>query len=367
MHVGKGLFIQNLGTGVRSDRETVELEMELGVRAESEGFGSLWTAEHHFTGYHMVPGVAQLLTYLAARTTTVKLGSMVVVLPWHDPARIAGELAMLDNLSGGRLMLGLGRGLGKVEFDAFRLEMGESRQRFVEYAEALVDAFDTGVLRYDGELYRQPPAEVRPAPLMTLRGRTYASAVSPASLDLMIKLGFGVLVNAQKPWDMTRDEVLGYRDRFIEVNRYAPPKPLLVMFTAVHESEAAAREMFERYIVPNTRSTVEHYEFDNVNLAGIPGYEYYGRLATTIAKHGKDKFVEFLSDLQIYGTPEQVTEQMVDKVRMLDGAGVIANLCFGDMPDDIARANQALFAARVLPALRAVDPTRELPTVLVPA
>ena len=367
MHVGKGLFIQNLGTGVRTDRETIALEMELGVRAEAEGFGSLWTAEHHFTGYHMVPGVAQLLSYLAARTTQVKLGSMVVVLPWHDPARVAGELAMLDNLSGGRLILGLGRGLGKVEFDAMRLEMGESRERFVEYSEALIEAFDTGVIRHDGPLYKQPPTDIRPAPFQSLRGRTYASAVSPASLDIMIKLGFGVLVNAQKPWDMTRTEVLGYRDRFIEVNGYAPPKPMLVMFTCVHESEAAAREMFERYIVPNTRSTVDHYEFDNINLADIPGYEYYGRLAGTIAKHGKEKFVEFLSDLQIYGTPSQVTEQMVEKVRMLDGAGVIANLCFGDMPDDVARANQALFARRVLPALRSVDPDRELPTVLVPA
>ncbi|HTK64138.1 MAG TPA: LLM class flavin-dependent oxidoreductase [Pseudonocardia sp.] len=362
MHVGKGIFIQNLGNSTRSDEQTLKLEMELAVAAEDQGFGSVWTSEHHFTGYHMVPGVTQILTYLAARTTRVRLGSMVIVLPWQEPTRIAEELAVLDNLSDGRLVLGLGRGLGKVEFDALRLDMGQSRELFTEYSEALIDAFDTGVIEHQGALYKQPPTPLRPAPIAPLRGRTYASAVSPSSLDLMIKLGFGILVNGQKPWDLTEKEVKAYHDRFVEINGYEPPKPLLVSFTAVHESEAAAQEMYEEYIVPNARSTVDHYEFDNTAIADIPGYEYYGNVARSIAKHGRETFIRFLADLQVWGTPDQVTEQITSHIRRLDGAGVIANLSFGDMPTHTACANQDLFARSVLPQLSGVDPQRDIPS-----
>src|SRR5581483_9815043 len=261
------------------------------------------------------------------------------------------------------------RGLGEVEFDALRLDMGRSRELFSEYAEALVDAFDTGVIEYQSALYQQHPALMRPAPIAPLRGRTYASPVSPASLDLMIRLGFGILVNGQKPWDLTEREVKGYRHRFVEVNGYEPPKPLLVSFIAVHESEAAAREMYERHIVANARSTVDHYEFDNIAIADIPGYEYYGNVARSIATHGRETFIRFLADLQVWGTPDQVTEQITSHVRRLDGAGVIANLSFGDMPTEAARANQELFATAVAPRLAAVDGHRDIPPspVRVPA
>ena len=92
---------------------------------------------------------------------------------------------MLDQLSGGRMILGLGRGAGKVEFDGFRLDMGDSRELFVEYGEALLKGLETGVMEYDGKHYRQPPTAIRPAPFKSFRGRTYAAAVSPESARIM--------------------------------------------------------------------------------------------------------------------------------------------------------------------------------------
>ncbi len=89
----------------------VEMNLDL---AEPLGFQSIWGVEHHFTDYTMCPDVLQFLTYMAGRTTRAELGSMVVVLPWHDPMRVAEEVSMLDHISSGRLILGLGRGAGKV-------------------------------------------------------------------------------------------------------------------------------------------------------------------------------------------------------------------------------------------------------------
>src|SRR5688572_32482158 len=114
MHVGLATVFQN-PKKLRSDHDVYRNELRLADQAEPLGFESIWGVEHHFTDYTMCPDVLQFLTYMAGRTQRAKLGSMVVVLPWHDPLRVAEEVSMLDNISRGRLILGLGRGAGRVE------------------------------------------------------------------------------------------------------------------------------------------------------------------------------------------------------------------------------------------------------------
>src|SRR5215470_5138459 len=133
MQVGMAAVFQNPGRA-RRDFDVYRDDLRLADLVEPLGFDSIWSVEHHFTDYTMCPDVLQFLTYMAGRTTRVSLGSMVVVLPWHDPMRVAEEVSMLDNICGGRFILGLGRGAAKVEFEGFRTAMGESRERFVEYA-----------------------------------------------------------------------------------------------------------------------------------------------------------------------------------------------------------------------------------------
>src|SRR2546428_590857 len=111
MHVGMASVFQNPKKG-RTDREVYRNELRLADLAEPLGYESVWGVEHHFTDYTMCPDVLQFLTYVAGRTQKAQLGSMVVVLPWHDPMRVAEELSMLDNNSDGRLILGSGRGAG---------------------------------------------------------------------------------------------------------------------------------------------------------------------------------------------------------------------------------------------------------------
>src|SRR5262245_9297341 len=170
MHVGTAFIFQN-PHDARSDREVYQAEMHLADLAEPLGFESVWGVEHHFTDYTMCPDVLQFLTWVAGRTRHARLGSMVVVLPWHDPMRVAEQVSMLDNISGGRLILGLGRGAGRVEFDGFRLSMDESRQRFVESAQMLLRGLETGYCEHEGAFVKQPRAAIRPAPFKSFRGR----------------------------------------------------------------------------------------------------------------------------------------------------------------------------------------------------
>ena len=115
MHVGMGTIFQNPGRE-SSDYDVYRNELRL---AETLGFQSVWGVEHHFSDYTMCPDVLQFLSYVAGGTRDVQLGTMVVVLPWHSPLRVAEEVSMLDNLSDGRVILGVGRGLARIEHQGF--------------------------------------------------------------------------------------------------------------------------------------------------------------------------------------------------------------------------------------------------------
>jgi alkanesulfonate monooxygenase SsuD/methylene tetrahydromethanopterin reductase-like flavin-dependent oxidoreductase (luciferase family) len=354
MHAGLSLMFQNLD-GEFTDAEVFAQELRLAKRAENDGFDSIWTPEHHFTDYELTPNVPMFLAWVAAQTQRVKLGTMVTVLPWQDPIRTAESFTVLDHLSEGRALMGVGRGLGRVEFEGFRVPMDESRRRFSEYAEAILTGLESGAIEYDGELYKQPRIEIRPRPYASFKGRTFASAVSPQSMDLMARLGVGLMVIAQKPWETVEEEMRVYRQRFIELNGSEPPKPILCVFVGVGETEEEAQRMRDVHLQRYARSTVEHYEFDNVGFAEIEGYEYYAGLSRNIAKHGIDRFCGFLADLQVWGTPDQVTERILEYVERLDAGGVILAPSFGGMTAEISTRNYELLARHVLPVLHAHD------------
>lgn len=132
MKVGTALnMLQKAG---HSDAAVVTEHMAMGDLAEPLGFDSLFALEHHFTGYAMSPSPLQTLSYYAGRTKRIQLGTSVVVLPWHDPVRVAEQIALLDIMCGGRCLFGFGRGAASKEYEGFRIPMDEARPRFVEAA-----------------------------------------------------------------------------------------------------------------------------------------------------------------------------------------------------------------------------------------
>ena len=110
-----GIALNVLTKEGRSDASVLGEHLALGDLAEPLGFDSLFALEHHFTGYAMTPSPTQLLSYFAGRTRRITLGTAVIVLPWHDPVRVAEEIAFLDVLTGGRCLFGFGRGAASVE------------------------------------------------------------------------------------------------------------------------------------------------------------------------------------------------------------------------------------------------------------
>jgi alkanesulfonate monooxygenase SsuD/methylene tetrahydromethanopterin reductase-like flavin-dependent oxidoreductase (luciferase family) len=356
MHVGMAAVFQNPGRA-QSDRDVYVNELRLAELAEPLGFESVWGVEHHFTDYTMCPDVLQFLSYMAGRTRTIQLGSMVVVLPWHDPMRVAEEVSMLDNLSGGRLILGMGRGAGKVEFDGFRLSMDESRPRFVECAEMLLRGLEQGYCEYDGAFVKQPRAAIRPAPFKSFRGRTYAAAVSPESVRIMAELGVGILIIPQKPWKEVARELEAYREVYRQVNRVDAPPPISAGWTFCDPSGARAEEMARRYIGGYYQTVLDHYQFQGDHLAHTKGYEYYGKMAEKIHQYGTDTVIDYFMNLQVWGTPEQCYEKIVDIHARTGNSHYVGVFGYAGMPHDEAERNLRLFARDVMPELQKLDTT----------
>src|SRR5258706_1011071 len=111
--------------------------------AEELGFSSVFVVEHHFTGLGQISASLELLTYLAAQTSTIRLGTAVTVLPWHNPVLLAEQVATLDVLSGGRVDLGIGRGYRKIEFEQFCIPMEDAQERHSECLEVMLKAWTT--------------------------------------------------------------------------------------------------------------------------------------------------------------------------------------------------------------------------------
>ena len=116
--------------------------IDYNVEAERLGFESTFTVEHHFTGLGQVSASLNLLTYLAAKTSKIKLGTAVLTLPWHNPVLLAEQVATMDLLSNGRIQLGVGKGYRYNEFKGFKIDMNEANERFNESVDIMVRSWE---------------------------------------------------------------------------------------------------------------------------------------------------------------------------------------------------------------------------------
>jgi alkanesulfonate monooxygenase SsuD/methylene tetrahydromethanopterin reductase-like flavin-dependent oxidoreductase (luciferase family) len=350
MRIGMAAICQN-PLDERSDGDVYASELRLASLAEPLGFDSLWSVEHHFTDYTMVPDVLQFLSYFAGRTQRVQLGSMVVVLPWHDPMRAAEEISLIDHLSGGRFLLGIGRGAGRVEFEGFRIDMGESRERFVEAAQMVLTGLETGFCELDGKFYKQPKKAIRPRPQGTFKGRTYAAAVSPESAEIMAKLGIGILVIPQKPWDVIDAELAMYRRVYKAANGVDAPKPIIAGWVFCDSDEKRARELAVKWIGGYWETAKRHYEFGGEHFARTKGYEFYAAMSEAQRLSASQASEAYL-DLQVWGTPAMCQDRILKTTDRMGSEHFSCVFSYAGMPYPEAERNLRLFASEVMPKLQ---------------
>jgi alkanesulfonate monooxygenase SsuD/methylene tetrahydromethanopterin reductase-like flavin-dependent oxidoreductase (luciferase family) len=359
-----GMTLQLTSFGNKPDSETYQDELSLADMAEGLGFDSVWTLDHHFTGYVMSPDPTQLLSYVAGRTKRIQLGTAVIVLPWHDPVEIAEKIALLDVVSGGRTIFGFGRGAATVEYNGFRIPMEEARDRFVESAIIIRKGLTQESFSFDGKYYKIPEIQIRPRPISHPENRFYASTVSPESSEIMAKLGFGVLIIAQRSWADTAADYQRYCST-AAANGFRPRPPIGLLNILVADDPREAAELGSVHMEAMWDSVDRHYHFSDGHLTSVKGYEFYAKMAKTYSKlnadmEAKAKAVEFYRSLHAEGTPSQVLEKLRFVHQTVPLEHVIGTFAFGGLPYPKLERSFKLFAEKVLPVLHN-DPAFKLP------
>lgn len=359
-----GMTIQLTSFGGKPDSQTYQEELSIADMAERLGFDSIWALDHHFTGYVMSPDPVALLMYMAGRTQRIQLGTAVIVLPWHDPVEVAEKIALLDTVSGGRTIFGFGRGAASIEYAGFRIPMEEARERFVESALIIRKGLTQESFSFDGKYYKVPEIQIRPRAISHPENRFYASSISPESAEIMAKMGFGVLIVAQRSWDDTAADYRRYCDAAMASGH--TPKPPIGLFNVLVTDEAReAEDLGAVHMGAMFDSIDQHYRFSDGHLSSVKGYEFYAKLAKTYTKlsvdeQAKVKAIEFYRSLHAAGTPAQVLEKFRYIHHTVPLEHAIGTFAFGGLPYPKLERSFKLFAEKVLPVLQN-DPAFKLP------
>jgi alkanesulfonate monooxygenase SsuD/methylene tetrahydromethanopterin reductase-like flavin-dependent oxidoreductase (luciferase family) len=325
--------------------------------------------EHHFDDYSISPAPLMTLAWLASRTKTVRLGTAVIVAPWHDPVRLTEQISWLDHLSGGRAVIGFGRGLARREFEGLRIDQSRARELFDEVVEMVMTAMETGFIE-GGKIFNQPRREIRPRPLRSLRGRAFVAGGTPDSLVATARLGLPRLflnqpmtTSGQRPpfggGQVHKTAVPTTADTpddpwlraWLEFHpKEPPPGPFVSNLVFVDDSSERAEHLARTYAANTFRSAIEHYEMTSEHHGAVKGYEAYKSLRLTPSD--VEAAVEGVVQQSLFGTAKQVLERYEGVVKQRKPQGLFPHLWTGGMsPDEVAR-NLRHFAKYCMPELK---------------
>lgn len=352
MQVGVHLGYQNLH-GI-PDFDFFRRETQIAIEAEAMGFDFAAAVEHHFTDYAACPDPIQVLTYVAAKTKTIKLMPAAVILPWNDPLRVVEKTAMLDSLSEGRVILGMGRGAARREFKGFRVDLADSREMFDEAALIIMEGLETGFVEADTKWYKQPRVEVRPRPYKSFKDRTLMVSMSPSSAEVAARFGMKALRFSQGDWTHTVPEINRYRSTFKDLHGRNAPPFTISDFIICFDSDKQVTEYTDKYFASQFYQVAKHYEFGGEHFKSLPSYSTYVTLGErSAAAGGPEKAYKDYIAGNLIGTPEQMWEKHLARKEMVGDYDIIANFSYGGMPYELVYKQMKLFADKVMPKLKA--------------
>ena len=326
--------------------------------AEELGFESVWLPEHHFAVYGMLGNPMIFAASVAERTRRMKIGTAIMVVPFQHPLRIAEDAAMVDALSHGRLLLGLGRGYQPPEFAGFGLEQGASREMFTEGFEIIRRALSGERFAHTGKFWSfRDPVEIYPRPVQKPHPPFYLAAISPSTYDLAARLGISLL---RSPTFADLGTVTGLFEGYrVTMRRHghdpdALDQPFLVR-TYVAPTDAEARA--------ESKHVVWYYHLLGSLVPGAPSlptpasYEAYPAASRRLSAVSEDEVWEHGS---CFGSPERVAALLT---RYLDRTGtnhIALEMRIGGLEHAKVMRSMELFARHVMPEVREAAAQRGL-------
>jgi alkanesulfonate monooxygenase SsuD/methylene tetrahydromethanopterin reductase-like flavin-dependent oxidoreductase (luciferase family) len=344
MDIGTFLLMQS--PSARPSQEIYARGVEQAQAAETLGFRNVWLGEHHFSTYGYLSRPAQFATHIAAKTTTLRVGTAVIVIPLHHPLIVAEEIATLDLLSGGRVDIGFGRGYQNYEFERFSLDLESAKNRWDESLDIILNAFKGQPFSYAGKHYQMPDTVVFPQPRQTPHPPIWIVAQSPYALEAAVRRGFDVLTGG---FGVTVDHLAAFGKMVEEVvAKVQPPrKPRVGVQRAVYvaESDADARDAVEhaRWNMRVTLSLRNHYE-QVVNGKAIPVMPPSDKPEPSID--------DLLERYLIIGSADTCVRRIQKLQSVMGISHFNCSFWFGDMDQKRVLGSMERFARDVMPAVR---------------
>jgi alkanesulfonate monooxygenase SsuD/methylene tetrahydromethanopterin reductase-like flavin-dependent oxidoreductase (luciferase family) len=322
-------------------RETSE-QVEYG---EALGFCSAWIAEHHFSRYSMGSSSLVLASHIAARTTTIRLGTAVLLPTLHHPIRLAEDTATMDAVSGGRLDVGFGRGADSYEYGGFNVDHAESQLRFQESIRIIQGLWTTPEFSFDGQYFRFNKLNLVPPPVQQPHPPIYLAASNTLeTLKFVVSTGhnlcIAVVQDTAQSLDLCRRFVAMSKEAGFNVPMSAIP---FFRYFYVAETEAQARKDTEAHI----NWILDIMQWRRVFREGseVPYRMADWRQTRTEATVGADYIY---NNRAFIGTPEQCAAN----IKGLQEQGIEyfgCNFAMGGIPQDKVLHSMALFAKEVMP------------------
>jgi alkanesulfonate monooxygenase SsuD/methylene tetrahydromethanopterin reductase-like flavin-dependent oxidoreductase (luciferase family) len=303
-----------------SDSEIYTDYVDYICEAEDLGFHSVFLVEHHFTGCGQISATWSFLTYLAAKTSRIRLGTAVLVLPWHNPVLLAEQAATLDLLSNGRLDLGIGKGYRWGEFHGFCIPLEEAGERYDEAVAFLCKAWTTkGRFSHHGKRWHYEDIIVEPAPMQKPHPPLWIGAFSPDSIRQAAENGFNLLLGQNGSPELVTESMGIYRKAVEAQGRLYDPMTVgltRALHIAMNDEEREAAHQLRMQFMRNVQQLSLSPSGDSPSL---------GRPRRALGVEDMRKATE--TDALI-GTPEEIVERLerlraggVEYVLMIDVGG----------------------------------------------
>lgn len=274
------------------------------------GFDAAWMIEHHFSDYYPTPNPLLGLANVAGRYPELELGTSVLVTPWHNPLRLAEDIAMLSEMVEQPLHLGMGRGTAKFEYDAFGIDMGEGRERFRETLDIVRMALGGESFSYAGDHLSAPvPVRLRPDPVRELI-TLYGAIGSPSSASLMGEYGLPPICTSIGDLEKQRAGIETWRSTAAAHGHETDVELPLMVNTIVCETDdeaiAQAREHMSRFM----QAQLDHYDFDNAKLENVKGYEQWAAIGENFKRLTIPENIDGWTRYQLIGSADTVAERV---------------------------------------------------------
>jgi alkanesulfonate monooxygenase SsuD/methylene tetrahydromethanopterin reductase-like flavin-dependent oxidoreductase (luciferase family) len=321
-------------------------DVETSVRlAEQAGFETAWFAEHHFNNYSLCPSPLMAVSYFAGVTSTIRLGTAVVVVPFYQPMRLLQEIGLADVMSNGRLVLGLGSGYQDSEFQRYDVKIETGIERTIEFMEMLELAFTRDEFEYRGKHYNYPPTSLAIKPLQNPMPEIWVAGLMsrPEIQEHVARAGYvPMLTPSWKPMATivkARDE---YRALYDKIGRDSSTMPMgLMRFVHVTNSRKEAEEAAKR----------ARYS-SRVSLSLRLNYaEFDGIYAQDIASQNEPSLDEMVENY-IIGDAEHCIEKIIEDHDCMGHSHVLFNVQLGGIPNERVLKTIEALGADVIPGVR---------------